>query len=399
MQRKESWNPLKGTRIVDFTFQGAGPHASMLLAFLGAEVIKIESETRPDPTRGRENRPYTRSLLFEDVNLSKRSLRLNMKHPEAVAVARRLILASDAVMDNFRPGVMERWGLSPSSLLEEKPSLVVASLSAAGSGGPLSHLPGYAGIFNAMGGLGELTGYQGGPPTELRTSVDMRVGAVFAAAVVLGLLRARATGRGCRIDLSAIEAVSTLIGEYLALFLARGVVPQRIGNRDEEMAPHGVYPCKGGGWLALAVRGDDEWRRLCRLMGRDDLAGRQDLAYVEGRLRNKDWLDEEIGRWTAGHETGELFHRLQGAGIAAAPVLDARLLVCDPHLVGRQAFYRTSVGGREGMTVGVPWVVDGERPQPHPAPVLGGDTVQVLEEVLGLSQAEIARLQESGALK
>jgi crotonobetainyl-CoA:carnitine CoA-transferase CaiB-like acyl-CoA transferase len=388
---------LDGVRVVDFTFQAAGAYGAMLLACLGAEVIKVESSVKPDPTRGRiKDRPYQHSVFFEDVNLGKRSVAVNLKRPEGVAVVRRLIGESHAVIDNFRPGVMTRLGLDPDELLAERPSLVCASLSAVGGNGPYARLPGYAGIFNALSGLGEMTGYVGGPPTELRTSVDMRAGAVFATAIVAGLVGARRTGRGGRIDFSAAEGISLLCGDSLAEWSLAGRLPERRGNGHPTMSPHGVYPCRDG-WLFLAARDDDEWSRLSALLGATD----DGLATSEQRVARRDAVDALVGGWTATLDRRAAFDLLQRADIAAAPAWDAAELSADPQLAARSFVNRTTVATTERTRAVCepPWLVAGRRPQHTEPPVLGRDTADVLRAVLRLPDDEIHSLQESGVLQ
>lgn len=374
---------LSGVRVLDFTFQGAGAYASMLLAALGADVLKIESVVRPDPTRGRENRPYLRSLLFDDVNLGKRCVSIDMKTDEGLATARSLAGRCDAVVDNFRPGVMLRWGLDFDSVAATNPTVVCASLSAMGSGGPLAALPGYAGIFNALSGLGGLNGYRDGPPTELRTSVDMRAGAFFAFAVVQGLLCARLYGEGTRIDLSATESIAALSGEYLAGYLLTGEKPVRQGNDDPGYALRGVYRSADDRWVAVAVRDRADWTAAAAVLGLD----------ADG--------SDGLATWLAALDAETAVTHLRAAGVAVAAVEDAAGLAVDPQLAYRGFFTELPprANGERRMAAAAPWLVDGERPPVRPGPEVGADTRDVLAEVLGMSDAEIDRVEATGALR
>lgn len=392
---------LEGVRILDFTFQGAGPYATMLLGLLGADIIKVESATRPDPTRGRENRPYLRSLLFDDVNIGKRSIALNMKTDSGLQVARSLAGRCCAVVDCFRPGVMQRWGLDHKSLRVEHPGIVSASLSATGSTGPLAQLPGYAGIFNAMGGLGALTGYPGGPPTELRTSVDMRVGAMFAVGVMGALIRARLSGHGEFVDFSAVEAVAMLCGEYLlSESLSPGSVPLRLGDRDDEHAPCGVYRAADGQWIALTILSDKDWQCFSEMLTADGALLPEGLETAEDRAAHGDELDLAIGRWVGRHETWEILEAAQETEVAAGTVMDARELCKDPDLTTEEFLLSvpSSADGRQVGVCGAPWAVNGTRPGTTPAPQLGEHTSSVLAEVLNLPPAQVAQLRAEGAL-
>lgn len=392
---------LAGVRIVDFTFQAAGAYGAMLLAGLGAEVIKIESSVRPDPTRGRiKDRPYQHSVFYEDVNLGKRSVAVNLKRPEGVEVVRRLIAKSHATMDNFRPGVLTRLGLDPDELIAKHPHLVAASLSAVGSTGPYRKLPGYAGIFNALSGFGQMTGYIDGPPTELRTSMDMRAGAVFALAVVAGLVGARRTGRGGRVDFSASEAAAMLAGDSLSEYTLAGRAPEHLGNTHRDHSPHGVYRCRDG-WLFLAVRDDQEWARLRKVLAVAGIDVDADaFATAAQRRQRRDEVDGLVGRWTATMDRYPAFHLLQSERIPAAPAVSAEDLAKEPQLLARGYVTRARVAttDRTRAVCSFPWMVDGQRPDPGTPPELGTDTREILHRVLGMADAEIDDLIASGVL-
>lgn len=391
---------LQGVRIVDFTFQAAGAYAAMLLAGLGAEVIKIESEVRQDPTRGRiRDRPYQHSVFFEDVNLGKLSITVNLKTPEGVAVVRRLIASSRATMDNFRPGVLARLGLDPAMLLNEHPHVVIASLSAAGWDGPHSRLPGYAGIFNALSGYGGVVGYEGGPPTEMRTSMDMRAGAMFATVVMGALVSARRTGQGARVDFSANEAAAMLAGDALCEHSMVGVTPERLGNTDRDRAPHGVYSCADG-WLFIGVRSDTEWRELAHVLQSDGFEADESLD-ARARVGMRHELDGLITSWLATRARFDVFHRLQGRGVPAAPAMTAEDMFHDPHFQARGFITRANVATTDltRAVCEVPWLVGDRRPDHTEPPTLGRDTREVMSRVLAMDDDEFERLSAAGVLQ
>lgn len=379
--------PLAGVRVADFTFQGAGAYATTLVAALGADVYKIESSLRPDPTRGRENRPYLHSLLYDDVNQGKRSVSINMKDPEGVELAVRLIDRCDAAVDNFRPGVMEGWGLTWDFLSRRNPRLVMASLSAVGRSGPLSRLPGYAGIFNAFSGLGDLTGYRGGPPTELRTSIDMRAGAGFAFAIVQALTASRRHSLGARVDYSAAESITGLIGDYVTARAHGGAVPARCGSEDEQFQLQGMFRTRDARWLCVCVRDDADWRALETQTG-----------LGEGQLADR---RELLGEWAGGVVSSEAEEVLVAASVPFAFALDARGLAENEHLQARGYFVETPAaeGDRPRVLAAAPWTFAGHRPQVAPGPELGQDTAAVLREVLDLTGDEVDRLIEKGVCR
>lgn len=390
---------LAGIRVLDFTFQAAGAYAAMLLGSLGAQVIKVESASRPDPTRQRVNRPYIHSVFYEDVNLDKQAITINMKSPEGQELAKRLAGESHVVADCYRPGVMQKWGMGHADLRERYPHLVTASLTAAGQDGPYARLPGYAGIFNALSGAGNLTGYPDGPPTEFRTSMDMRAGALFAMAIAQGLLHAKRTGQGRSIDFSASEAGSTSVGDSIVEASVEGSDPGRRGNRDPRFAPSGVFACRDG-WIALAVRSDEQWHQLVSRLEQDGRPRPEGLATASSRLADRDAAEAYVAAALESLDRANAFELLSSCGVPAGPVMDGGDLVADEHLAARGLFVRTPVTTSDTtrLVTSAPWVIDGRRPQPQPAPDLGADTDAVLASVLGMSPSEIADLRASGVL-
>ncbi len=390
---------LDGFRVLDFTFQAAGAYATMLLGALGAQVIKVESASRPDPTRQRANRPYIHSVFYEDVNLDKQAITIDMKAPEGQKLAKRLAGESHVVADCFRPGVMQKWGMGHAELRECYPHLTTASLTAAGQSGPYARLPGYAGIFNALSGAGSLTGYVGGPPTEFRTSMDMRAGALFAMAIAQGVLHSKRTGIGLAIDFSASEAASVSVGDSIVEHSLAGYKPERRGNDDPRFAPSGVFACRDG-WIALAVRSDQEWERLVSRLHEDGWPRPDGLVMASQRLASRELADAYVAAAIAGFDRATAFDYLSDCGIPAGPVMDGGDLVQDEHLATRECFTRTplTTSDTTRLVVQSPWLVDGVRPQPDPAPALGAHTDAILGSVLGLSSAEIAQLRESWVL-
>lgn len=399
---KKRRTPLEGVRVLDFTWQAAGPFCTRLLALMGAEVIKVESRARPDihrrphPVYGREEVPS-----YEELLAHKKSVTLNLKHPEAVELARRLAAVSDVVVENFRPGVMDRLGLGYEALRSVRPDIIMVSCSAAGQTGPERLYAGYAPIFAALGGLGFITGYEDGPPVELRNHMDHAVGLVACFATLAALLYRKRTGRGLHVDVSSREVATWFLGEVVLDYVMNGRVGCRRGNRDEAMAPHNVYPCRGDDrWVSIAVGTDAEWQALCRAMGRPELA--QDPRFSDGYLRheNQEELDQIIAAWTHRHDAWEVAERLQAAGVAAMPSVTAAELVSDPHLKARGAFL--DVKGPDGESrpaVGLPWrfsETDGQAA--FWPPELGAHNREVLGGLLGLSEGELARLQAEKAV-
>jgi len=402
--QRETAGPLTGVRVVDLTHTAAGPHAAELLAFLGAEVIKVESHRHPDLFRRVVDRPelgLDRSPRFNEVNLNKASILLNIARPEGRDVLLRLVALSDVVIENFRPGVVERLGIAYDDLVKVKPDIIMVSISSNGRRGPESEHPGYASVFNALGGLGYLTGYPDGPPTEIRDSVDLRVGTAAAFAAMAALLHRQRTGKGQYVDLSAREVVSTLIGEALVEFAATGRIPQRDGNHLGVYAPYDVYPCAGEDeWVAIAVTDDQEWAALCCAMGQEWLRDDPRFCDAVARARHREELDALVTEWTRRHTSTQAFRVLREHGVPASTVMGAHELLEDPALRERGVFRTVEhpLLGRQVVTA-PPWRFRSGLPQLRASPTFGQDTERVLRQVVGLTEEEFRFLSEAGVIE
>jgi benzylsuccinate CoA-transferase BbsF subunit len=389
--------PLAGVRIADFTIHAAGPFCTHLLSQLGAQCIKVESSTRLDAFR-KPHAVYGRmqAATFDQVSANKLSVRLNLKKPEAVALAKRLVAVCDVAAESFRPGVMQRLGLGFEALREVRPDVVLLSLSSSGQSGPDSHFTGYAPLFGAWGGLGWMSGYPDGPPVEMRHVMDHSSGLHAAMALMAALHQRRRTGRAQHVDLAAREVASAMLGEAL-LQAACGQEPERPGNGDLAMAPHGVYAtAQPDRWLTLAVRDDAQWQALAGVMGQPGLATETRYATAEQRLRARDELDSLLAQWLAHVDADRTAEQLQQAGVCAHVSWSAQDLVDDPHLRARGAITRVSGPGVEPRwAVGAParFSATPEVGIRRLTPELGQDEDHVFGELLGLSRAERDALQ------
>lgn len=393
--RPGAWSPhapLAGVRVVDFTWAAAGPYATLLLALLGAEVIKIEARRRPDLARRGFMADYGDPELspnFNELNLNKLGMTVDLSQPQGRELVERLISMSDVVVENFRPGVLTRLGFAPEQLVEDHPGLIVASSSANGSEGPESRSAGLASIFGATGGLSEQTGYPDGPATEIGESTDYRSGNYLTVAILAALRHRQASGHGQFIDLSSREVAATVGSRGILAALSGEHRPIRLGNRHATMAPHGVYRCAGDDeWIAVAIEDDEMWVRCCTVVGRPDL--QQRFPTAAERKANEDELDVAIEQWTSVRAPADAFQALQQAEIASAPSFTADQLRSDPHLVARAIFVDVEHPRLGRQTVmRAPWRMSAaacgiER---H-GPLLGQDNEYVLTEILGLSQQE-----------
>lgn len=406
--RAPGGRPLEGVRVADFSWAWAGPFCGMLLAHLGAEVIKIESHTRLDLGRRLPIYPTdmepgpNRCGYFNQWNQGKKSLLLNLRRPEAIAIAKQLISKCDVVLDNFATGVMERLGLAYEDLKKIKPDIIAASISGFGHTGPYKGYMGYGPAIVAMSGLSSLTGYVGGSPQEVGISYGDPNGGIHAAVAICAALAMRArSGRGQYIDVSLLEAMAALTPEGWMEYAMNGVEPPRIGNRDAIMAPHDCFPCAGNDeWVTIACGNDDEWRRLCAATGMPELANDQRFSDVAGRKTNEDELTALLSSWTRTRTKWEVTHLLQQVGVAAFPSMNSRDLAEDVHLNERGFFARLphpEVGVR--THAGVQWrLTNGPNGVHSPAPLLGQHTDWVMSELLGYEKDEIERLKRERVL-
>jgi benzylsuccinate CoA-transferase BbsF subunit len=374
---------LKGVRILDFTRVLAGPYATRLLADFGAEVIKVQ------PRLPREEDDFARGY-YNTWNRNKRGITLDMTKPDGVALARKLVLASDAVVENFTPRVMANWGLDYQNLKKLKPDIIMLSLSTMGATGPHRDYAGFGPTIQAFSGLTHLTSYPGGPPLGLGSAYADHVGALFACLALLGALEYRQrTGEGQYIDVSQVEAMTSLLGDAF------------VPGKKTGSAPHGVYRCKGDDrWCALAVFTGEEWQGFKKALGNPPWAEAKRFATLASRLKNKKALDSLIEDWTKAHPPEEVMALLQAQGVAAGVVQSARDLAKDPQLKER-GFFIEIAHPETGKTVSdaAPVRLSDTPPQySRPAPLPGRDNDYVYGELLGLSEREMANLKKQGVI-
>ena len=401
---QEKQGPLAGCRVLDFGWVLAGAIPGMILADMGAEVIKVETRQRLDymrqgrPIIGTERDPEQHPM-FHNVNRGKLSVTLNTNHPEAVELARRLAAHCDIALENFSPGVMERLGLSYEDLKAVKEDIIMVSISSHGQTGPLRDLRAYAPSIGAMAGLDSTLGYEGERPLGLKHAYADIAGAlhtVFAA--VSALHHRRRTGRGQYIDLSMLRATAATMGAGLMEYEATGRTLAPMGNYDPTMAPYGNYPCLGEDrWVSIAVANDEEWRGLAQAMGAPDWTAESGkFASRYQRHRHRRELDEHISRWTSQRDAWEITELLQSHGVAAIPVMDAEERLYDRHNRER-GLYREIEHPALGVEpiFNLMWNLEKTPPaiRGH-APLLGQHNRRILCDMLGLSEAELADLEQ-----
>jgi len=393
--------PLDGYRVIDFSWVWAGPLLGMVLADMGAEVIKVETKKRLDSARltpGRSTVGPETDFVFHSMNRNKMGITVDMSHPRGAALIRELVEISDVAVENFSPKGLRNLGLEYASLREVNPRLVMISLPAAGQYGPLSDIVTYAPSLGALCGYSSLIGYPGERVLGEQTPyLDVNSAIHGAFAVLAALYYRERTGKGQYIDMAQIEVGASTIGEAFMEYFMNGRVMGTMGNRNPAMAPHNNYPCKGDDkWISIAVKTDEEWRSFCDAIGNPPWA--EDARFSDGsnRLRNQDELDRLVSGWTVEFTYYEVMDILQKAGVAAAPCLDLTERFSDPHFEERETHLQVEHPATGvDIIAGIPFKLS-ETPGEvrRPAPLLGQHNEYVFGKLLGRTREEIAQLED-----
>jgi crotonobetainyl-CoA:carnitine CoA-transferase CaiB-like acyl-CoA transferase len=414
--------PLRGVRVLDFTTVWSGPYLTQLLADLGAEVIRVENPSvfppttkgylpRPSDTmllgsllsmyaplaEGHEDRPYNRHAMYNSVSRNKLSCTLDPRRPEGHELLMRLVEESDVFVENLKTSTLHDIGIHESQMLDRNPRMLVLRIPPAGLSGDWANYTGFGAQFDGLSGFAHLVGHHDiamveTPPTMY---MDASTGPAGAFSVLAALHYRAATGRGQLIELAQIENVLNQMGDAF-LEVQLGGDPQRLGNRDPERAPQGVYPCAvEESWLAISVRDDEEWTALARTISRADLLEDDRYATTAGRYAYHDDLDRAVTEWTKGQDVMAAFHALQQAGVTAGPQFDEAMLATDPHVAAR-GWIRDLTSRDVGTYPHIGYAFQGV-PQrwERGAPVLGEDNDYVYRDVLGLDDDEYRRLVEA----
>jgi crotonobetainyl-CoA:carnitine CoA-transferase CaiB-like acyl-CoA transferase len=397
-------------RVLDISMGWAGPLVGQMFAEMGAEVIKVEDTNHFDWWRGSlsmappEMQPIERASVFNTANRGKRGVTLDLTDARGIEILKRLIKVGDILIENFSPGVMDRLGLGYQSVSAINPRMIMISMPSFGSDGPECNARGYGNTVEAMAGVTGLTGYHDGDGQRytLSNALGDPVGGLHGVFALMVALRERErTGRGQWIELAQVEALIPFVTEPMLEYQFTGKVPASRGNRHREHAPHGIYRCAGDDdWVALACDTDDQWRRLTRALGIEQLADDRRFAGVSSRKANEDALDAELSRAIAPLSAEDCVAGLRDAGVLVAPVNPAPAVMSDPQIQSREYFVaidRAVVGTHlyPGAVARIP-----ETPlrADAPAPLLGEHNRQVFAEILEMTDDEITELERAGVI-
>ena len=402
--------PLEGLRIIDLTMGWAGPVGTRQLGDLGAEVIKVEGRAYPDWWRGADYsdeaiaaRGYEQPLYFNFVNRNKVGITLDLTSAEGVGLLRRLVRTADAVVENYGGGVLPGFGLDYATLRAERPDIVMMSMPAFGVATPWAEVRAYGSTLEQAAGLPRLTGGADDPPTMNHIAYGDPIGGLSAApALLTALLHRQRTGEGQFIDLSQVECLFPLAAPWMIEQSVTGSVGERLGARHPTYVPHGCFACDGhDAWVVIAVTDDDAWRALCGVIERADLAADPALATAAGRRAVEDALEAAIGAWTKTRSPDEAMEALQAAGVAAGAARGlAELLLYEPQLTARGFWQEVERPHTEWLQQPSPVFREDGRAYPvrRPAPTLGQSSREVLSRLLGLTGAELDRLEAAGVI-
>ncbi|MBB2506100.1 MULTISPECIES: CaiB/BaiF CoA transferase family protein [Amycolatopsis] len=394
--------PLAGLRVVELGQLLAGPFCGQLLGDFGAQVIKVEDPRTGDPMRqwGRE-RPYGRSLWWPVVARNKQSVTADLRTEEGQRLVARLIVEADVLIENFRPGTLERWGLSPEVLWERNPRLIITRVSGYGQTGPYAKRAGYGSIGEAMGGIRYITGDPDRAPSRTGISLGDALAATFACIGTLVALHNRGrTGKGQVVDSAIYEAVLAMMESLIPEYQVAGYQRQRTGATLPNVAPSNVYPTADEEMILLAANQDTVFRRLADAMGRPELATDERYATHGARGKSMEELDGLIAEWTSTMKADDLLELMNDKGVPAGRIYRAKDMLTDPHFAAREAIVRLVHPeiGEFAMHNVVPKLSDTPGKVRHVGPELGEHNEVIYRDLLGLADDELVSLRSAGVI-
>ena len=398
----ENTRPLEGLRVIEMGAFIAGPFCGQIMADFGAEVIKIEPPGKGDPMRqwGR-HRHNGKSLWWPVLARNKKSVTLNLKSEKGRQMARELIDSADILIENFRAGMLDKWGMDYETLKKSNPGLIMIRVSGYGQTGPYRDKPGFGSIGEAMGGIRYITGYPDRPPTRIGVSIGDSLTSVFGAIGGLVALHHRdKTGKGQMVDIGIYEAVLSLMESMIPEFQFAGAIRERTGSILPNVAPSNIYPTSTGGFFVIAANADNIFGRLCKAMGRPELAEDERYATHKARGERQAELDEIIAEWTKNYTAEELQKMMDESGVPAGLIYTPREMLTDPHFKARNAIIEVAdrTLGNVKMQNVFPYLSETPGTVEWTGPELGEHNRAVWGEILKLDDTELEELKSEGVI-
>ena len=401
MNIKAQDKPLRGMRVIEMGQLIAGPFAGSVLGYFGAEVIKIEPPTG-DPVRYWRLTENNTSYWWHSVSRNKKSITLNLKTEEGKQIAKDLILESDVLIENFKPGTLEKWGMSPEDLKKDNPGLITARISGYGQTGPRSHLPGYASVCEGYGGFRYVNGFPDRPPVRPNLSIgDTLAGLHAAMGVMLAYIQREKDpdGKGQVVDTAIYESVFNLMEAVVPEYSGCGAIREPSGTTITGIVPTGTYTTSDNKHVIIGGNGDSIFKRLMNAIGRSDMAKDPKLDENQGRVDNEKEIDAAIEKWTKDHTSDEVLSIMDEVSVPAGPILSVEDMMKDEHYIARGMFQEVEANGRTlHIPAMLPILTETPGTTEWPGPALSEHTDEVLSELLGKDEGEITQLRKDGVL-
>lgn len=393
--------PLDGMRVLELGQLLAGPWAACVLGYFGAEVIKIEPPGQGDPIRSWRLMDGDTSWWWRSLGRNKKSVTVNLRTDEGRAIVRRLAGECDVLLENFKPGTMEKWGLGPDALKTTNPALIYTRVSGYGQSGPNSAMPGFASVCEGYGGLRYVNGFPDRPPVRANLSLgDTLAGMHAAMGILLAWIQRGKSGQGQMIDVSIFESVFNMMEGVVPEYSGAGVVREPSGSTITGIAPTNTYKCADGKYVIIGANGDSLFKRLCEAMQRPDLAADPRFASNAGRVEHETELDAAIEAWIAPLDSEEAMRRLGAVNVPNGPIYSVADMMADPHYQARGLFQEIDIPGDRKMHIPaiVPFLSDTPGRTDWPGTDVGAHTDAVLGGLLGMSADELAGLRAAGTI-
>ncbi|HIK77187.1 MAG TPA: CoA transferase [Gammaproteobacteria bacterium] len=401
MNIKAQDKPLRGMRVIEMGQLIAGPFAGSVLGYFGAEVIKIEPPTG-DPVRYWRLTENNTSYWWHSVSRNKKSITLNLKTEKGRQIAKDLILESDVLIENFKPGTLEKWGMSPDDLKKDNPGLITARISGYGQTGPRSHLPGYASVCEGYGGFRYVNGFPDRPPVRPNLSIgDTLAGLHAAMGVMLAYIQREKDpdGKGQVVDAAIYESVFNMMEAVVPEYSGSGAIREPSGSTITGIAPTNTYITSNNKYVIIGGNGDSIFKRLMNAIGRPDMANDPKLEENQGRVDNEKEIDAAIEKWTKEHTSDEVLSTMDEVSVPAGPILSVEDMMKDEHYIARGMFQEVEANGRTlHIPAMMPILTETPGTTEWPGPALSEHTDEVLSELLGKDEGEITQLRKDGVL-